>query len=164
MLFTEFQRNHQSLDDYVKSFGARMEVAEAVWSTSGNSKAATKVLGLREKLSWDMIAADSAKKKELTEKAPAEEYYAALMFDGLNKKRYSGLKTKVRNDFVVSKVDSIPKTISDVLELAQKYVPDSLPTDNKSGTAGVDFMQPGEQKEKEKEMFNVRLINYPGYL
>jgi hypothetical protein len=149
-LFTEFQRNNQSLDDYVKSFSARREMAEAVGSSPGKNKAATVVLGAREKLSWDMIKVDSAKKKELTEKA-AEEYYAALMFDGLNMKRYSGLKTKVRNDFVVSKLDSVPKSVSGVLELAQRFVTENPPIHNKSGTAGVAFMQPGEQKEKEKE-------------
>ena len=77
-LFTCFQRNNQSLDDYVKMFKARAEIAEAVGSKPAISRAATTVVAARDGLTWDAVNADAGKQKEYTKKLNVLKRIAAL--------------------------------------------------------------------------------------
>ena len=138
-LFTAHQTFNQSLESYLKDFTAQREIAEAVGSSPGMSKAATTLIGKAKSLTWAAISADAGKKKELTEEA-AEEYYAPLLFDGLNKARFGELKRRIRNDFTTAGLDHVPKTVSKVLEVAQKCLADNpTPEAKGGGTPGVAF-------------------------
>ena len=141
-IFLCSQKSDQSCAQYLQTFKAKEEVCK-----SSNGRIPRNYQPIAEKLAkqekeanWDLLL--DKQKEEYLKKAETA-YLATLFFTGLYDKRYKGLKSQVRNDWVMLRKDNVPTTYEAALRMADGYKSTSQVHQRHNEDSGVAFVQPG---------------------
>ena len=153
-LFLCYQRESWDLDYYTREFNARAQVCKEAGGEAGTGEAITKLVAEAEKPgSYSKLIAtketDPTAKAEYDElkKKGAEQFLAALHFEGLNSKVYQELKREVHNGWLIGGQETMPKSQDQTMLLCDRFHKSGGPLiAQQKSKPGVAMLQQGEEK------------------
>ena len=93
-----------------------------------------------------MVISKQSKLNDFRKKTK-ERYAAVLHFNGLNSVAYGSLKNKIKNDWVTTRLDTVPHTIAGNIKMVDGYVDPRMGKRVRSNTQlGVAFISPAEEQ------------------
>ena len=113
------------LDDYMKEFKARVQTCDALGVDVGKDEGIVKIVAAETdpSLAWEVLVHINTNKKlkDMT-KLANKQYQLMLLFWGLNKDAYGMLQAMVRNVWIMQKINVVPKMITAMVKVADKFV------------------------------------------
>ena len=138
----QFQRATTTLDSYTIELKARVQLCEILVLRVGSTEAAAKFLSEEDGI--DMSNTSNFNTQKYYIDKSEVQFQAAMHFNGINNVIYKGLKDEVKNNWSVQGYNNFPKTISDTINKADKFI-DPKTGVKASNSQCLDFMQQGEE-------------------